>query len=135
MASYGFLVTVDGSGTYNRGTVTRGATALSGGTAISLNAQDDDAKNSLHEALPVLLRSWANRASTAGVQPNTNFAGLLVDNGDGTYTVSSTKYDITSVTAGTAVTLPPELRTSGLTLQEAFARVARAAKNDKSANG
>lgn len=133
MASYGLLITPDVNGTWNRGTVTRGATALSGGTSITLNTQDAAAHNSLHEALPVALRAWKNRAAGSG-NPGTNFAALLVDNGNGTYTVTA-KYDITSVTSGSAVTLPSELITSGLTLQTAFARMARAAKNDKSVNG
>lgn len=134
MANYALLVTPDGSGTWNRGSITRGATALSGGTSISLNAQDDDAKNSIHEALPVALRAWKNRASTNG-NPASNFAALFTDNGNGTYTLSSVKFDISSVTGGTAVTRPSELITSGLTLQAAFARMARAVKNDKAANG
>ena len=134
MASYAFLVTPDGAGTWNRGTITRGATALSGGTAISLNNQDDDAKNSLHEVLPVVVRAWKNRAAANG-NPGTNFAALVTDHGNGTYTLSSAKYDITSVTGGTAVTRPNELTTSGLTLQTAATRMFRAAKNDKAANG
>lgn len=133
MASYGLRLTPDGTGTWNRGVVTRGATALSGGTAISLNAQDDDAKNSIHEALPVVLRAWKNRAAASG-NPDTSLAALVTDNGNGTYTVSSVKYDAT-VTGGTAVTLPSELTTSGLSIQTAFSRMARAAKNDKSVNG
>ena len=133
MANYALRITPDGSGTWNRGVVTRGATALSGGTAISLNAQDDDAKNSLHEVLPVVLRAWSNRASTNG-NPDSAFTALLTDNGNGTYTASSVKYDAT-VTGGTAVTLPSELITTGLNLRVGFTRMARAAKNDKSANG
>lgn len=134
MASYAFLITPDASGTWNRGSITRAATALVGGTAISLPAQDDDAKNSLHEALPVVLRAWKNRAAASG-NPASNFAALMVDNGNGTFTVSSVKYDISSVTGGTAVTRPNELTTTGLTLQDAFARMSRAALDDRSANG
>lgn len=133
MANYGLRITPDGSGTWNQGVVSRGATALSGGTAISLNAQDDDAKNSLHEVLPVVLRAWKNQASTGG-NPDSAFTALLTDNSNGTYTVTSVKYNAT-VTGGTTVTAPSALSTTGLNLQTAFSRMARVVKNDKAANG
>lgn len=134
--NYAIQVTPDstGNGTWNRPSVTRGATALSGGTAITLNTQDAASKNSLHEAFPVVLRAFKNRAAASG-NPDTNFTALLRDNNDGTYTVTSVKYDVTSITGGTAVTRPSELITNGMSLQTAMRRGERVIMNDKAANG
>jgi hypothetical protein len=134
MANYAIQVTPDGNGNFNRPSVTRGATALVGGTAISLNTQDAASKNSLHEAFPVVLRAFKNSAAANG-NPASNFTALLRDNNDGTYTVTSAKYDVTSITSGTAVTRPSELITSGLNLQVAMRRGERVIMNDKAANG
>ncbi len=133
MATYSILIAPTASGGWDQPTVKRAATALSGGTSISLPTQDAAEKLSLHEALPIVLRAWANRASTSGI-PGTNFAALLTDDGDGNFTVTA-KYDISSVTGGTTVSFPTAVQTTGLTLQAAFSRATRAVKNDRSTNG
>jgi len=133
MANYAIQVTPDGAGTWNRPSVTRGATALVGGTAITLNTQDAASHNSLHEAIPVVVRAFKNSAAANG-NPASNFTALLHDNNDGSYTVTSAKYDVTSITSGTAVTRPSELITSGMSLQTAMRRGERVILNDKAAN-
>lgn len=133
MATYSITIAPTAGGGWDQPAVKRSATALSGGSSISLNTQDAAAKNSIHEALPVVLRAWANYASTTGI-PGTNFAALLSDDGNGAFTVTA-KYNISSVTGGTTVSFPSATQTTALTLQAAFARAARAIKNDRSTNG
>ena len=132
MANYSVLYTVDADG-WTQGTVKRSPTALSGGTSISLPTQDAASHIGIHTTLGVVLRGFANRQATSG-KPATNFAALITDNSDGTFT-PTLKYDITSVTGGTAVTLPSALQTTGLPLQAVHSRASRAVKNDRATNG